>query len=37
MLAATRSRTPLFLDLADPGDRVVSVNSFPLMTGWRLG
>ena len=31
---------PSFLDLADPGDRVVSTNSFSkawLMTGWRLG
>jgi aspartate/methionine/tyrosine aminotransferase len=31
---------PSFLDLADPGDRLVSVNSFSkawLMTGWRLG
>ena len=31
---------PSFLDLADPDERVVSVNSFSkswLMTGWRLG
>jgi aspartate/methionine/tyrosine aminotransferase len=31
---------PSFLDLADPGDRLVSANSFSkswLMTGWRLG
>jgi aspartate/methionine/tyrosine aminotransferase len=31
---------PSFLDLAEEGDRVVSVNSFSkawLMTGWRLG
>jgi aspartate/methionine/tyrosine aminotransferase len=31
---------PSFLDLADPGDRIVSTNSFSkawLMTGWRLG
>jgi aspartate/methionine/tyrosine aminotransferase len=31
---------PSFLDLADPGDRVVSTNTFSknwLMTGWRLG
>ena len=31
---------PSFLDLADPGERVVSTNSFSkawLMTGWRLG
>ena len=31
---------PSFLDLAAPGDRVVSTNSFSkawLMTGWRLG
>ena len=31
---------PSFLDLADPAERVVSVNSFSkswLMTGWRLG
>jgi len=34
------AHAPSFLDLADPGDRVVSVNSFSkawLMTGWRLG
>jgi len=33
-------RSPSFLDLATPGDRVVSTNSFSkawLMTGWRLG
>lgn len=31
---------PSFLDLCDPGERVVSTNSFSkawLMTGWRLG
>ncbi len=31
---------PSFLDLADPDERIVSVNSFSkswLMTGWRLG
>ncbi len=31
---------PSFLDLGDPGDRIVSTNSFSkawLMTGWRLG
>jgi aspartate/methionine/tyrosine aminotransferase len=31
---------PSFLDIADPGDRVVSTNTFSkswLMTGWRLG
>jgi len=31
---------PTFLDLAEPGDRIVSTNSFSkawLMTGWRLG
>jgi aspartate/methionine/tyrosine aminotransferase len=31
---------PSFLDLADPGERLVSTNSFSkawLMTGWRLG
>jgi aspartate/methionine/tyrosine aminotransferase len=31
---------PSFLDLADPGERVVSTNTFSkawLMTGWRLG
>ena len=31
---------PSFLDLAEAGDRIVSVNSFSkawLMTGWRLG
>ena len=31
---------PSFLDLADPEERVISVNSFSkswLMTGWRLG
>src|SRR5260370_34044616 len=31
---------PSFLDLADPDERLVSVNSFSkawLMTGWRLG
>lgn len=31
---------PSFLDLADPSDRLLSINSFSkawLMTGWRLG
>ncbi|TKI06608.1 pyridoxal phosphate-dependent aminotransferase [Martelella alba] len=31
---------PSFLDIADPGDRLIVVNSFSktwLMTGWRLG
>jgi aspartate/methionine/tyrosine aminotransferase len=31
---------PAFLDVAEPGDRLVSTNSFSkawLMTGWRLG
>jgi aspartate/methionine/tyrosine aminotransferase len=31
---------PSFLDIAEPGDRVVSTNTFSkswLMTGWRLG
>ncbi len=31
---------PSFLDLADAGDRVISINTFSkswLMTGWRLG
>jgi aspartate/methionine/tyrosine aminotransferase len=31
---------PSFLDLADPGERVISTNTFSkswLMTGWRLG
>jgi len=34
------ARAPSFLDLAAPGDRIVSTNSFSkawLMTGWRLG
>jgi aspartate/methionine/tyrosine aminotransferase len=40
---AGRQRTdsaPSFLDVSDPGDRIVSTNSFSkawLMTGWRLG
>jgi aspartate/methionine/tyrosine aminotransferase len=37
---AARACAPSFLDLRDPGDRVVSTNSFSkawLMTGWRLG
>jgi aspartate/methionine/tyrosine aminotransferase len=37
---ATRACAPSFLDLSDPGDRIVSTNSFSkawLMTGWRLG
>jgi aspartate/methionine/tyrosine aminotransferase len=35
-----RACAPSFLDLREPGDRVVSTNSFSkawLMTGWRLG
>jgi aspartate/methionine/tyrosine aminotransferase len=35
-----RACAPSFLDLRDPGDRIVSTNSFSkawLMTGWRLG
>ena len=38
--AGTTAHAPSFLDLAEPGDRIVSVNSFSkawLMTGWRLG
>ncbi len=34
------SSAPSFLDLAEPGDRVISTNTFSknwLMTGWRLG
>ena len=34
------SAAPSFLDVAEPGDRLVSTNSFSkawLMTGWRLG
>jgi aspartate/methionine/tyrosine aminotransferase len=37
---AARACAPSFLDLRDPGDRIVSTNSFSkawLMTGWRLG
>jgi aspartate/methionine/tyrosine aminotransferase len=37
---AARACAPSFLDLSDPGDRIVSTNSFSkawLMTGWRLG
>ena len=40
---ASRQRTdsaPSFLDVSNPGDRIVSTNSFSkawLMTGWRLG
>jgi aspartate/methionine/tyrosine aminotransferase len=35
-----RQLAPSFLDIAEPGDRVISTNSFSkswLMTGWRLG
>ncbi len=35
-----RACAPSFLDIADPGDRLVVVHSFSksfLMTGWRLG
>ena len=35
-----RARAPSFLDLAEPDDRVIVVNSFSKswsMTGWRLG
>lgn len=38
--ADTPSCAPSFLDLAEPNERVVSINSFSkswLMTGWRLG
>jgi aspartate/methionine/tyrosine aminotransferase len=34
------SAAPSFLDLAEPGERVISTNTFSkswLMTGWRLG
>ena len=37
---AARACAPSFLDFRDPGDRIVSTNSFSkawLMTGWRLG
>jgi len=37
--ADTPSCAPSFLDLAEPAERVVSINSFSkswLMTGWRL-
>ena len=37
---AARACAPSFLDLSNPGDRIVSTNSFSkawLMTGWRLG
>jgi aspartate/methionine/tyrosine aminotransferase len=37
---AAQACAPSFLDLRDPGDRIVSTNSFSkawLMTGWRLG
>jgi aspartate/methionine/tyrosine aminotransferase len=37
---ASRACAPSFLDLTDPGERIVSTNSFSkawLMTGWRLG
>jgi aspartate/methionine/tyrosine aminotransferase len=39
-LAYGRPRAPSFLDLAEPDDRVIVVNSFSKswsMTGWRLG
>ena len=35
-----RASAPSFLELAEPGDRLISANSFSkawLMTGWRLG
>jgi aspartate/methionine/tyrosine aminotransferase len=38
--AAPGGCAPSFLDIAEPGDRVVSANTFSkswLMTGWRLG
>jgi aspartate/methionine/tyrosine aminotransferase len=38
--AGGASVAPSFLDLADPGERVISTNTFSkswLMTGWRLG
>jgi aspartate/methionine/tyrosine aminotransferase len=37
---ATAAVAPSFLDIAEPQDRVISVNTFSkswLMTGWRLG
>ena len=37
---AARACAPSFLDLAEPGERVVATNSFSkawMMTGWRLG
>ena len=39
-LAFDAPRAPSFLDIAEPGDRVVAINSFSKswsMTGWRLG
>lgn len=39
-LVYDRAVAPSFLDLAEPDDRVISVNSFSktwCMTGWRLG
>ncbi|HEX7249490.1 MAG TPA: pyridoxal phosphate-dependent aminotransferase, partial [Burkholderiales bacterium] len=39
-IASDASVAPSFLDLADPGERVISTNTFSkswLMTGWRLG
>ncbi|CAN5213175.1 pyridoxal phosphate-dependent aminotransferase [soil metagenome] len=38
--AAGQTCAPSFLDIAEPGDRVISTNSFSKawrMTGWRLG
>ncbi len=40
MHAGGRVAAPSFLDIADPDDRLIVVNSFSksfLMTGWRLG
>ena len=39
-LAYDRARAPSFLDLAEPDDRLIVINSFSKswsMTGWRLG
>ncbi len=39
-LAFNAPRAPSFLDIAEPGDRVLVINSFSKswsMTGWRLG
>ena len=39
-LSFDRDRAPSFLEIAEPGDRLISTNSFSKawrMTGWRLG